>query len=175
MRADGTAASGIRRPLWPTPRNSRSSYQMLRMLRRPRSTSCISETGRRPVSARRSVLSSVTKAATLTTESLGSPAVVAGRRNYIARHDSETRVGRNDGDQGGVQTTGVEGIGLDYQYRPTFAWLGALRFAELSPPDAPSADHQSSLGSQPTSACCYRCCRRIVRAGCLQRFVDSAA
>src|SRR6266699_4259930 len=53
-----------------------------RMRRTPRSTSLISVGGSCPISSSRSVLSRVTRAVTLTTESLGRPDEVAGTKTF---------------------------------------------------------------------------------------------
>jgi hypothetical protein len=91
------------------------------------------EAGRCPVGASRSVLSRVTRAVTLITESLGRP----------GQH-GQGRVGGDDGGNSGVEPAGVEGAGLDDQDRAPFDGPAAARLAQISPADAAADGHQSS-------------------------------
>src|SRR5450631_2153421 len=65
-------------------------------------------------------------------------------QEHVSRHRREAGAGGKDRSYGGVQAAGVKGPGLDDQDRAALGGLAAVRFSEVSPPDAATLDHQSS-------------------------------
>ena len=140
-----------------------------RTRRSPRSTSSMRDAGRCPAWESRSVLSSVTKAVTLTTESRGSPDAAAGRIRCPASRPG--RVGGDHGSHGGAKAAGVER--MDWITRTGRRWRACCRAPRR---DRPSrrflARSPLVLGGQPSPADRNRVGSGFVLTGDLERLVD---
>ena len=105
--------------------------------RRPRSISVMRDLGSLPTGWSRSALSMVTRAVTLSTESLGRPLATAGRKTLRDRREAGAR--GDDRDQGGAELAVVVGVGLDHEDRTALGGPAALRLAEVGPADVSPA------------------------------------